>query len=132
MRREDWDRFGGFDPDFVMYGEEADLCHRASKEGFSPRITPEATIIHYGGASEAVRADKMVRLMKAKIELIKRQFHPSTRGLGRWLFGLWPLSRSIAFGIAGTFSGRMEWREKASIWREIWQRRAEWKDGYTP
>ncbi len=131
MRRADWDRFGGFDPDFVMYGEEADLCHRAWDQGFRPRITPEATIVHYGGASEAVRADKMVRLMKAKVELIKRHFSPSTRHLGRWLFGLWPLSRAMAFGVAGTLSGKPNWREKAATWGEIWRRRKEWKGGYS-
>ena len=33
IRRETWDRLGGFDPTFVMYGDEADLCRRAQAIG---------------------------------------------------------------------------------------------------
>ena len=55
-----WDRLSGFNTDFFMYGEDADLCLRAAAEGAQPVITPEATIIHYCGASEKVRADKMI------------------------------------------------------------------------
>ena len=130
MRKADWDRFGGFDPAFVMYGEEADLCLRARKEGFRPRITPEATIVHYGGASEAVRAEKMIRLMRAKIELIRRHFHPLTRGMGAMLFSLWPFSRYLAWK-ALALAGRGGASEKAATWGEIWSRRAEWTDGYS-
>ena len=82
IARETWDRLGGFDPVFVMYGEEADLCLRAQKIGLRPAITPEAVIIHYGGASETVRTDKLVRLLRAKAELVKRHFAPGTRAPG--------------------------------------------------
>lgn len=131
MRRSDWDRFGGFDPAFVMYGEEADLCLRARREGFRPRITPEATIVHHGGASEAVRAEKMIRLMRAKIELIRRHFHPATRAAGVRLFSLWPLSRYLAWK-AISLAGRRGAAEKAETWGEIWRRRSEWTGGYGP
>ena len=129
MRRMDWDHLGGFDPAFKMYGEETDLCMRGAREGFKPRITPEATIIHYGGASDTVRADKMVRLMCAKVELIKRHFSPKTREISRHLFGLWPLSRGLVWKFIA-FSGRDEAKEKAAVWMEIWGRRDEWKNGY--
>src|SRR5690606_35725860 len=76
IRRELWERLGGFDPAFFMYGEEADLCLRARKLGARPMVTPEATIVHYGGASERVRADKMVRLLQAKALLIRRHWGP--------------------------------------------------------
>ena len=50
MRRADWEALGGLDPTFVMYGEEADLCRRARARGARPRMTPEATIVHFHGA----------------------------------------------------------------------------------
>lgn len=129
IRRDLWDRLGGFDETFVMYGEEADLCLRAIDQGAQPQMTPEATIIHYGGASQLVRSDKMVRLMRAKIELIKRHFPSKKRALGCWLFGLWPLSRAIAWRILALL-GRAGAQEKANTWAEIWRRRGEWKHGY--
>ena len=124
IARADWEALGGFDPVFFMYGEEADLCLRARRElGARPRITPEATIIHYAGASEAVRSDKMVRLLAAKMTLIKRHLPAWQRGAARRLYRLWPLTRRIALGIAGR-------RERAAVWGEIWDRRAEWEHGF--
>ena len=124
IARTDWHALGGFDPLFHMYGEEADLCLRARRElGARPRITPEATIIHYGGASEAVRSDKMVRLLAAKMTLIERHLPTWQRGAARRLYRLWPLTRRIALGIAGR-------RERAAVWGEIWDRRAEWEHGF--
>ena len=123
MRRADWETMGGFDPTFLMYGEEADLCLRAADAlDARPRITPEARIIHYGGASDTVRADKMVRLLRAKAELIRRHFPTWQRGTGLALHAAWPLSRLIATSAAR--------RPSAAIWREIWARRAEWQGGF--
>ncbi|WP_425041437.1 glycosyltransferase family 2 protein [Primorskyibacter sp. S187A] len=131
MRRADWDALDGFDPAFVMYGEEADLCLRAKKRGFQPRVCPEATIVHYGGASETVRADKVVRLMKAKIELIKRHFPPGLRRFGCWLFSQWPRSRHIATGLAARLLRNPRLAEKSAVWGEAWARRGEWRDGFS-
>jgi len=57
-----------------MYGEEADLCLRAKKYGAQPIVTSSATIIHYGGASEKVPTDTLVKLLKAKMLLVRRHF----------------------------------------------------------
>ncbi len=131
IRRELWDRLGGFDRAFTMYGEEVDLCLRAKAMGARPRVTPEATIIHYGGASQAVRADKMVRLLRAKMELISRHFPSRSRALGLSLFRLWPLSRRIAFAVGAGVLRRDSLAEQARIWREVWDRRGEWQEGYS-
>lgn len=131
IRRETWEQLRGFERKFNMYGEEADLCLRARKLGLRPQITPEATIIHYGAASDTVRPDKMVRLMRAKIELIKRHFSPLTRWAGYHLFRLWPLSRAVALGLAGKISGRTSVQSRASEWSEVWKRRKEWEQGFS-
>lgn len=130
LRRETWERLGGFQKAFTMYGEEADLCLRAKSLGIRPLITPEATIVHYGGASEPVRADKMVRLLRAKTELIKRHFSPASREAGQLLLRLWPLSRYLVLTAIATLTGMAGPRKKAYIWREVWRRRAEWRNGF--
>lgn len=124
-----WDKLGGFDDAFTMYGEEVDFCLRARSFGARPMVTPDATIIHYGGASQAIRSDKLVRLLRAKIELIKRHFPARSRALGQWMFRLWPLSRALAYraGAAIRRSGKLS--EQAAIWADVWARRAEWQDG---
>lgn len=125
IRRELWQKLNGFHPDFFMYGEEADLCLRARSFGARPIVTSAATIIHYGGASERVRADKMVRLLKAKCLLIKRHFSPGVISPGVALLAAWPLSRWLAHAfLAGL--GRSQSRESTQVWREIWIRKKEW------
>jgi GT2 family glycosyltransferase len=130
IQRATWDRLGGFERTFTMYGEEVDLCLRARKIGVRPRITPDATIVHYGAASDTVRPDKMVRLMRAKVELIKRHFSPHTRLIGRHVFRLWPLSRYIALRVLAVLPWGSDKRSKATAWSEIWNRRKEWQDGF--
>ncbi len=113
-----------------MYGEEADLCLRAREIGLRPAITPDATIVHYGGASEKIRSDKMVRLLRAKAELIKKHFPANRRGIGLFLLKLWPLSRHLALSFASRLSNRDRVLETASVWRSVWKRRAEWCNGF--
>jgi hypothetical protein len=45
------DRIGGLDERFFFYGEDAEFCHRARKNGFRVRYDPGASVIHLGGAS---------------------------------------------------------------------------------
>ena len=125
IRRVDWQALGGFDPGFFMYGEEADLCLRAIRDlGATPRVTPDATIVHYGGASEKVRSDKMVRLLSSKSELIRRHIPWPYRSFAQTLFRYWPYTRRLISALRGSN------RESARVWREIWNRRAEWQNGY--
>jgi len=125
IRRDLWDRLGGFDPSFFMYGEEADLCLRARALGARPMVTPDAVIIHLGGASERVRADKLVRLLKAKAMLVRRHVGgPAWLSVG--LLALWSWSRAFAWAIEARVSPSPARRAAASAWTETWRRRREW------
>jgi len=127
IRRDFWNRLGGFDKAFFMYAEEADLCARAAKAGARPMVTSEATIIHHGGASETVQSDKLVRLIKAKMTLIHKHFPRASRGLAMWLMKLWPLSRYLAHRVLAAL-GRAASKESAAVWKSVWDRRAIWTD----
>lgn len=125
-----WLALGGFDPAFFMYGEEADLCLRARRMGARPLVTPEATIVHHGGASETARAGKMIRLLKAKATLIDRHWPRPAVDAGQWLLMLWPLSRMIALRLAAFVQSDPGLREQGDVWAEIWNARTEWRFGY--
>ncbi len=130
--RDLWAGLHGFDPMFFMYGEEADLCLRARSFSARPLITPDATIVHYGGASERIRADKMVRLLAAKASLIDRHWNAAVAPFGRALLSAWPLSRLIATTLHTSIFKHAPRIEAAATWRTVWQRRAEWHAGYSP
>lgn len=124
IARPDWDALGGFDEIFLMYGEEADLCLRARNLlSAAPRITPTARIIHYGGASDNSHADKHIRLLRAKAELIKRHSPAPLRPVHLILHAAWPLSRKWATKFIKP--------ARSAIWAEVWARRAEWRSGLT-
>ncbi|MDQ3098561.1 MAG: glycosyltransferase family 2 protein [bacterium] len=57
LKREVYERVGGFDEKIFMYVEETDWCYRIRKHGFSVVYWPDVSIIHYGGGS-AIRGRK--------------------------------------------------------------------------
>jgi len=128
--REVWTAHGGFDPHYFMYGEEADLCLRAKKTGARPMITPAATIIHLGGASETARTAKMTKLLSAKASLIAHHWHPFLRWPGQRLLALWPWTRWIARSILGSLTRSPSRLAAAATWHEIWSLRKTWMFGY--
>lgn len=125
ITREEWDALGGFDEAFFLYGEESDLCLRARARDARPRVTPDATIIHHGGASQRVRADRSVRLFTAFRLLIERHWSPPAAAYGRAMLTLWPITRSLGHAARSRF-GHADSSETASHWREVFRRRHEW------
>ncbi len=51
LKKEAYEKIGGFDPQFFMYGEDLDLCYRVQKAGFKVFYFHETEIIHYKGES---------------------------------------------------------------------------------
>jgi GT2 family glycosyltransferase len=55
MPRALFERLGGFDEGFFMYGEDMDLCERVRAAGFRTAIVPEVRVVHYGNRSGGLR-----------------------------------------------------------------------------
>ncbi len=51
VRREIFERLGGFDKDYFMYGEDLDICLRIKKLGFRNYYYPGTNILHFKGQS---------------------------------------------------------------------------------
>ncbi|MCK9424703.1 MAG: glycosyltransferase [Ignavibacteriaceae bacterium] len=51
VRREVFEKIGGLDEQFFMYGEDLDWCYRVQKSGWRVYYVHETTIIHYKGES---------------------------------------------------------------------------------
>lgn len=51
IRRELIEKIGLFDPDFFVYFEETDFCHRVSLAGYKILYFPETSIFHKGSKS---------------------------------------------------------------------------------
>lgn len=51
IRRECYEKTGGLDEQFFMYGEDLDLCYRVQKAGYKVYYYHDTRIIHYKGES---------------------------------------------------------------------------------
>lgn len=118
-----WNRLGGFDTRYFMYGEDADLCLRARALGFHPMITPDAQIMHLVGASTKKHADKVCAVMRAKTTLIKDHWPSWLVPLGLTQLWFWGLTRRVGALLARAPEDRQRLAE-------IWQRRRTWLSGY--
>jgi len=75
IRRELYEKLGGFDPGFFLYSEETDFCLRMRETGFEIGRVLEVSVEHIGGASESVRDPYEVSAQKLKGLLRFRQKH---------------------------------------------------------
>jgi GT2 family glycosyltransferase len=113
-----WDRLGGFDRSFFMYGEDVDLCLRASHQGFRPLFTPEATIVHHGSGTEDDKVRKIRQVLAARALLIRRHFPRVKRTVGLALLALRPML------------GRVLAKQRLrGTWDEVWALRRQWMTG---
>ncbi|HEX4349273.1 MAG TPA: glycosyltransferase family 2 protein [Verrucomicrobiae bacterium] len=82
IRRELYEKLGGFDPGFFLYSEETDFCLRLRELGFAIGYISEVAVNHIGGASEDLRDPYDVSARKLRGLLRFRQKHYSSEDCG--------------------------------------------------
>ncbi len=125
LKRSTWDELGGFLPKYFMYGEEFDMCLRAAKHGYRPMITPDARVMHMGGASARLPEDRLFQQSRSRASFIRDHWSPLAIPVGISLMRLWAFVRMAAARLRSSDEG-----EEARIWTNIWRRRGEWLKGY--
>jgi GT2 family glycosyltransferase len=121
INRELFTQLGGFDPQYFMYCEDADLCLRATRHGAQPMLVPSARVIHLVGrsssATERPGPRKVEMLIKGKITFVDKNWSPPRARLGRLLLSTGVALRALA--------GR-------EPWRTVWRTRSAWQKGWPP
>jgi N-acetylglucosaminyl-diphospho-decaprenol L-rhamnosyltransferase len=119
---DDWRRVGGFDERYFVYGEDADLCLRATATtGRACAITPDAVMVHAVSESSATRPDKLELLLRGRITLVRTHLAGWRGRLGVGLMVAGVAVRAAA--------GRSGIRSDAG-WSDVWARRRQWWRGY--
>lgn len=118
-----WERLGGFDERYFMYGEDLDLALRARALGWPSVLCPAAQVIHEVGQSSARPLDKLLLLYRGKAQLLRTHWRGLRRraALGLLLAGV----ALRGFLARGSSAGAAP-----SPWTELWRRRDEWLPGY--
>ena len=121
VRRADFDRIGGMDERFFLYGEDAEFSIRAARYGLRPVIVPEATIIHAVGASTGARGPKMNMVMAGKVTMLRTSWPNGRAWVGIWMLLAGVRLRSVLEAAA---------RRDDRMWSHVWASRARWLPGY--
>lgn len=126
VRREVWDRLGGFDRTFFLYGEDVDFCLRARRAGCSPRVIHEAIYTHEVGSSSA-GSNRLTLVMRGRVTTYLRNYPPPFGAMAGWLLvaGTGLRAWSARFRPAG---GRRA--HPPEHWQDTWRRRREWQGGW--
>jgi GT2 family glycosyltransferase len=78
FRREVYQKIGGFDEQFFMYGEDIDFCKRVYDAGFKTTYVANAQIIHLGGTSSRKRrTQSLINFYQAMWLYYRKHFYRS-------------------------------------------------------
>jgi GT2 family glycosyltransferase/lipopolysaccharide/colanic/teichoic acid biosynthesis glycosyltransferase len=96
LRREVYERVGGLDEEYFMYGEDLDWCYRIQKAGWKIYYVPTTKIIHYHGEStKRSNIDELRTFYQAMHLFVKKHLSASL-----WTTVLLRLGIMIRAGIA--------------------------------
>lgn len=84
MKRETYEKVGGFDPQFFMYGEDLDLCYRVQKAGYKVYYVHDTEIIHYKGESTKRSSMDETKVFYDAMHLFVKK-HLSSSFLVEWI-----------------------------------------------
>lgn len=118
LRRAALDEVGVLDEGYFMYTEEVDLCYRLVTAGWERWWVPQATVVHYGGASARQAAQEMyVHLYRSKVQFYRKFGGPrQVRRFKRLVrLAYWP--RLLLSTAGAPFSGRLS--QSARTYRRL-------------
>lgn len=76
IRGEAFRRIGGFDEGFRMYFEETDLCRRLRDAGYGVAFCPQATAVHWHGASTLQTSVRQAEYYLSYIRFFRKYHGP--------------------------------------------------------
>ncbi|MGB6120785.1 MAG: glycosyltransferase [Bacteroidota bacterium] len=82
IRRETYEKVGGLDESFFMYGEDLDWCYRVGEAGFKVYYVHETAIVHFKGQSTKRSEIDEIKVFYEAMQLFVEK-HFSTSGVLR-------------------------------------------------
>ncbi len=104
VRHDLFRQLGGFDPGYFLYGEDLDLCHRATRVGARTIQVPAARAVHGPNVSARQRfgAGRDAEVVKAEMRFYATHGRPHDLGVFRTLTAL----KFAVKGLVATAAGR--------------------------
>jgi N-acetylglucosaminyl-diphospho-decaprenol L-rhamnosyltransferase len=127
VERRVWDQLGGFDRQFFLYGEDVDLCLRARRADYRPRVCGGARYRHSIGASSS-GSNRLPLVMRGRVTTYRKNLPSPAAALSIWLL---VAGTGVRAALAGLRPAGGRRAHPPRHWREAWDRRAEWRRGWT-
>lgn len=97
IRKDVFEQTGGFDENYFMYFEDADLCLRVKKAGYKVAVNPAVRIFHEGGQSFESEREKKKHYYASQDHYMRKHFG----SISMWLVKIMRLPyyiKNIYFG----------------------------------
>lgn len=127
VKRDLWERIGGFDPAYFMYFEDTDLCVRIRETGAQIWFLPDAKIQHKLGGSSAkdwrLRAQMIASYNQSRFYFYRKCLG-KRGGVALKAIVLLGASLRLFSWLLLALTGRRRAREEVKIWLDVWKRTA--------
>lgn len=123
LRREVFDRVGGWDESYFLYAEERELCYAVKNLGFRNYFLPSASIVHIGGAStsrEDYAAQQIIQ-QKSALQFLRRHHGGVLVHLNRIMGLLGFGTRAILFPVLKHVSDESDYAARGEAARTIFR-----------
>lgn len=121
-----WEKLGGMDERYFLYGEDTDFSKRARLTGYRPVICPDSRIVHEVGQSSATPTHKMLMLYRGKSCFFRTHYSGPVLQLALFL-----LLAGVAWrGVLSKLVFLLGSNRLANDWPALWHARRDWLPGY--
>lgn len=120
IRKSILDRTGAFDPDFFMYGEEAELTTRIRKCEYDSINIPQAEITHLEGKSIGINERRVRLQVQGRKLFFEKTYGSFYNKVVKREYYLLALLRMRLFQMQRKQPKYEEWKLKSRLMKEIW------------
>ena len=123
VRRDAFDRVGGWDERYFMYAEENELCLALVRAGYRNWFVPGAVVTHHGGVASAERyVEHQVLAMQSATAFLRRHGSPRLVAFHRLLGASTFAARAGLLGAAARLRpGDEGLRRRSRAARALWR-----------
>ncbi|MGE4411549.1 MAG: glycosyltransferase family 2 protein [Sphingobium sp.] len=128
MKRDMWDKLGGFDPEFFLYFEEVDLFTRLRTMGGEAWVKPDSIIVHDVGSGNPFDPKRLNFIALGQMHYIRKHWNRAAQTIAMVLIWLAAVRRMTQGLLLGAFkpTKRAQFRGYAGIVFSP----GSWKNGY--
>ena len=127
VRREVLEQIGLLDESFFMFGEEVDLCYRATEAGWKVCLVPSPPLIHVRAGSTGKTPARILRLYRGKLRYFQKHQGAVRTRLLLALFRLTTASKVVLYGAISVV--RPTAAPQGRLWADVFE--VLWKKGLT-